>query len=252
MGILTWPSSAGAAVIRACQQRAGTAAPSEFLTVHISSAGSGAEVLTVLASLTGDARPEARTLESAVGVAPASASYASHTHLDAVEVLAGCPNGGLERCHTPPRGTVPRSSRVSGSDVLTGVLPTTAAQALIDVVGQRSPAGGVGILLIDILGGAIAEVGTADSAFPWRDASSILQWYVTTDASPAVDSAARQWVAAGHTAVGAASQGGYVNYIEPERDISTYYGPNYDRLRRVRSQYDPDGTFDSPWSVPRG
>jgi hypothetical protein len=40
--------------------------------------------------------------------------------------------------------------------------------------------------------------------------------------------------------------------IEPGRDVSTNYGPNYDRLRRVRSQYDPNGLFDSPWSVPRG
>jgi FAD/FMN-containing dehydrogenase len=251
IGFLTWPSSAGAAVIRACQQRAATAARSEFLTVHLSAARSGVEVFTVLASLTGDARPEARDLEGAVGVAPASASYDSHSHLDAVQVLAGCPPGGLDQCHTPPRGIVPRTPRVSGSDVLTGVLPTDTAEALIDVV-HRNPAGAVGILLIDILGGAISEVGPAASAFPWRDASSILQWYVTTDASPAVDNAAHRWVAAGHTALGEASQGGYVNYIEPDRDISTYYGPNYDRLRGVRSQYDPDGTFDSPWSVPRG
>jgi FAD/FMN-containing dehydrogenase len=252
MGILTWPTSAGAAVIRAGQQRTAVAEPSEYVGVHLSAVGSGAQVLTVLTSLTGDAEPEARRLETAVGVAPASETYASHAHLDGVAVLAGCPDGGLDRCHTPPRGSIQRQSRVSGSDVLTGVLPTATAQALVDVVGEFGRGGGIGYLLIDGLGGAVAEAGVEDSAFPWRDSSSILQWYVTTNGSPAADTTARQWVDAGHAALGDASQGGYVNYIEPDRDISTYYGHNYDRLRKVRSQYDPDGLFDSPWSVPRG
>ncbi len=251
LGILTWPTSAGAAVIRACQQRAETAAPSEYLGVHVRAVASGAEVLTVVISLTGDARPEATTLEGAVGVSPASASYASHPHLDGVEVLAGCPDSGVDRCHTPPRGVLERHSRVSGSDVLAGVLPTSAAQALVDVVDQYGRAGGVGTLLIDVLGGAVGDIGVADSAFPWRDASAIVQWYVATDSSRSSNDPARRWVTAGHAALGRASQGGYVNYIEPQRDISTYYGPNYDRLRRVRSRYDPNGVFDSPWTVPR-
>jgi hypothetical protein len=86
------------------------------------------------------------------------------------------------------------------------------------------------------LDGALASVAPAATAFPWRRQSALVQWYVETsgDASAATGrlNAARQ-------AVQPYSVGGYVNYIEANRQPSRYFGPNLARLSAARQKYDP-------------
>lgn len=92
--------------------------------------------------------------------------------------------------------------------------------------------------------GAAARVGSDETAWGYRDAV----WAQVTagvDPDPANAEAISTWTrnysdAIKPTAMG----GGYVNFHmdEPDR-VKGMYGANYDRLARIKAQYDPDNVF---------
>lgn len=91
-------------------------------------------------------------------------------------------------------------------------------------------------------GAAVKRVGELDTAFPHRNAETML---ITAGAwiDPADDDAAiagtRQWFAALEPFTG-----GYYDNIEFEgQDSAGNYGPAYPRLRRVKAQYDKHNLF---------
>jgi hypothetical protein len=93
-------------------------------------------------------------------------------------------------------------------------------------------------VIVKPLGGAVGDVASGDTAFPWRTESAILEWYVEP-ASNEVASA-NKWVASAHQAVQQYSMGGYVNYLEANTSASRFFGGNLSRLITVRQQYDPN------------
>ena len=97
-------------------------------------------------------------------------------------------------------------------------------------IGQWPPAAEGASVIVDPLGGAIADVAPGDSAFPWRKQSAVLQWYVEPGRNTV--RAATQWLSAAHQAVQQFSVGGYVNYLEPNTSASRYFGSNLSRLTR--------------------
>ena len=95
------------------------------------------------------------------------------------------------------------------------------------------------VLLFDALGGQVATIKTADTAFAHRSAHASVQIYSGSAASsPAV-------VAMQQALAPVVGTGAYVNYLNPaQTDWATaYYGANRARLHRVISKYDPDGVF---------
>lgn len=92
-------------------------------------------------------------------------------------------------------------------------------------------------------GGAVKDYGELDTAFPHRNAETMLVYY-TGWTDPAEDeegkAMCKQWAAAleGHT-------GGYYDNIEWEGDktVAGNYGPNYARLARIKGQYDAGNLF---------
>ena len=46
------------------------------------------------------------------------------------------------------------------------------------------------------------------------------------------------------------SSGAYINYLEPNRAIGNYYGPNLSRLKQIKAQFDPHGFFHTPYTIP--
>jgi len=122
----------------------------------------------------------------------------------------------------------------------------------VGAVRRRSRNAGTGTLLLDPLGGRVADLAHGATAFRWRRAKGIAQWYAGLPSSPSstvVDSA-RGWIRSGHTAMGSNSVGGYVNYLESGRELRSYYGGNWSRLRQVKAAYDPGNFFHSQWSIP--
>ena len=92
-------------------------------------------------------------------------------------------------------------------------------------------------------GGAVKDHGELDTAFPHRNAETMLVYY-TAWTDPAEDeegkAMCKQWAAAleGHT-------GGYYDNIEWEGDksVAGNYGPNYARLAGIKGQYDAGNLF---------
>jgi hypothetical protein len=164
-------------------------------------------------------------IKSAVGLQPSSVTNKTMNRMDLVTYLAGGSSTSA------PRGFV------AGSDVIT-TLNSAAAHAIATAIGQWPASGGRASLLVDPLGGAIADVAPGDSAFPWRTQSAVLQWYVEPVANQV--SAATQWLSSAHQAVQQFSVGGYVNYLEPNGAASRYFGSNLSQLTSVRQKYDPN------------
>ena len=238
------------AVVRGWLARLPAMPRSSWANVHVDAVPGGLDVRIVGLSLTGDGHPEAARLEAEIGRDVTSSSFFTRNHHDAVKLLAGCSTRTDQECHLAPQGELVRETFVAGSDVIA----STAGQldAAVAQVRRRGRNGGTGSLMLDPLGGRIGDVSRGASAFRWRQAKGIAQWYVGLPSSPSTEavSAARSWIRSGHAAMGANSVGAYVNYLEPGRALTDYYGGNWGRLRRVKAAYDPGNFFHSPWSVP--
>ncbi len=93
--------------------------------------------------------------------------------------------------------------------------------------------------------GAAHEVGASDHPWAYRD-TRWAQVMVGVDTDPASAPALRDWTVGYWEALHPYSAGGaYVNFMMDEGDArvrATYKG-NYDRLARVKAQYDPDNVF---------
>jgi FAD/FMN-containing dehydrogenase len=94
------------------------------------------------------------------------------------------------------------------------------------------------------LSGAPARVGNDETAWGYRDA----RWSQVTagvDPDPANAAAISEWAKAYSDAIRPyAMQGGYSNFEMdvPDR-VRGMYGGNYDRLARIKAQYDPENVF---------
>ena len=103
----------------------------------------------------------------------------------------------------------------------------------------------------DPLGGAVSDPKVGDTAFRWRNAHTSVQWYVGLGSTSAGNlHRAATWVNRCHSAASQNSVGGYVNYLEPGRELRSYYGGNYDRLVALNKQYDPKGLLNAAYSLP--
>jgi FAD/FMN-containing dehydrogenase len=165
----------------------------------------------------------ASAITSAVGMQPTGTDNHTFNYLDLVRYLA------VGNLNPSPLGYV------GGSDVFTTITPA-AAQGIASAVDAFPRGAGRMLAIMHALDGALASVAPGATAFPWRQQSSLVQWYVETSGDP---SAATNWLNTAHQAVRPYSVGGYVNYIEANQPPSRYFGPNLSRLSAVRQKYDP-------------
>jgi FAD/FMN-containing dehydrogenase len=93
--------------------------------------------------------------------------------------------------------------------------------------------------------GAAHDVGSTDTAFSYRDA----RWaevIFAVDPDPASADTIRDWCVGYWDATHPHSAGGaYVNFMmeEGQERVQATYRENYDRLARVKAQYDPENVF---------
>jgi hypothetical protein len=102
------------------------------------------------------------------------------------------------------------------------------------------------------LNGAAARVGAGDTAYRHRDAfwSQVI---VGVDPDPGKAGILREWTIAYYDALHPYSTGAaYVNFMMDEGAdrVRATYGANYDRLARIKRQYDPDNFFRVNQNVP--
>jgi FAD/FMN-containing dehydrogenase len=110
--------------------------------------------------------------------------------------------------------------------------------------GQRLPSMHSTVHLYPI-DGAAHDVGSADTAFSYRDAGWA-EVIFGVDPDPANAGAIREWCVGYWDATHPYSAGGaYVNFMmdEGQERVRATYRENYDRLARAKAQYDPDNIF---------
>jgi FAD/FMN-containing dehydrogenase len=171
----------------------------------------------------GSGSKAAAAITSAVGIQPAGTDSQTFDYLGLVRYLA------VNNLNPSPIGYV------GGSDVFP-TINAGAAQGIASAVEAFPRGAGRMLAIMHALDGALASVAPGATAFPWRQQSALVQWYVETSGDPA---AATNWLNTAHQAVRPYSVGGYVNYLEANQAASRYFGSNLSRLSAVRQKYDP-------------
>ncbi len=194
--------------------------------------GSGSAGCTiVLATPPGDGPSRAGDLSAAIGVQPVSNRSRTLNRMDFIHYFEGGADAAKPRAF------------VAGSDIV-GEMTRAAAESIVAATSAWPQAAGSATTVIESLSGAVSDVDSDATAFPWRRQAACIQWYAETPSPATVDSA-NQWLASAHEAVQANSVGGYVNYVEPDTVASRYFGGNLVRLTAIRQKYDPEGLMYS-------
>jgi len=197
--------------------------------------GSGSGGCTiVLATPQSDGPSRARDLIAAIGVKPVTNRSPTLNRMDFVRYF----ESGADA--TRPRAFV------AGSDIV-GEMTPAAAESIVAATSELPQSAGAASTIIESLSGAVGDVDSGDTAFPWRRHAASVQWYAETPSPVSVD-AANEWLARAHEAVQANSVGGYVNYVEPDTPAARYFGGNLARLNAIRQRHDPDGLMYSGMS----
>jgi FAD/FMN-containing dehydrogenase len=168
---------------------------------------------------------------------PGTPLIQSLPYLTAVEQLAGpaIPNGNLRFKNSSAMADEP--------------LPAAAITTLVDRLGAAPfDSDLVGFFP---LGGTIAAIDPAATAFPHRGAHFDMQYQAYWWDDSAAE-ASLAWVRDLRAAMAPYTAGAYVNYIDADLSDweSAYYGTNLSRLKQVKGDYDPGDVFNSPQTVP--
>ncbi|BDB40760.1 oxidoreductase [Mycobacterium kiyosense] len=216
--------TAGAQVLTGWQSWLAGADRNTWGLVDLSVNGSQGACHVLATCPAGSGAAVADAIKSAVGVAPTATEHKTLSRMELVTYLAGGSSTSSPRAF------------VAGSDVI-GTMNSAAAQAIVGAIGKWPPEGGRASVIVDTLSGAVGDVDSAGTAFPWRQSAAVAQWYVETGSGST--STASTWVATAHQTVKQYSVGGYVNYLEANTSASRYFGSNLARLTSVRQQLDP-------------
>ena len=117
------------------------------------------------------------------------------------------------------------------------------SQGLVDDLVDSYIADPRAAIFTHTCGGAVADHGETDTAFPHRDTETMLVFF-TGWMDPEQDAEGKAMCKQWHAALEHHSLGYYDN-IEQEGDarVARNFGPNYDRLRAIKAQYDPGNQF---------
>ena len=163
-----------------------------------------------------------------------------------MDTLATIPVDRLSELHMDPPQPVP----FAGDGMLLSELPAGAVDALVDIAGAGS---GSPLLSVEVrhLGGALANASASSGALSSIDAGFVL--YAVGAAMDAEMKAAVQAYAANvQDALAAWSAGrSYMNFAERRADPGDLFDAGtYERLRRVKAEYDPDEVIRGNHSIP--
>jgi FAD/FMN-containing dehydrogenase len=187
-----------------------------------------------------DVRHELDGLVTRVGVDPVSATLEHLPYRQAKRWLAEHDEGSTAK---PEPGHL-----YAKSEFFPAPLPARTIAALVMHIGDHRIAGQARELDFTPLGGAYNRVPADATAFVHRAERFLLKHEVVVAAEqshaltpPARDWLRRSWALAHPSAAG----GAYSNFPDADLDAwdRAYHGANLDRLRRVKTLYDPHHTF---------
>jgi FAD/FMN-containing dehydrogenase len=193
-----------------------------------------------------DLAPLLDSLERAAG-RPSRRIVLARSYLDAMRYFAGCESESMSTCQARTRGADWDREVFAASSRMVEA-PVAAPAKVADVADGRPDLH----VIIDGLGGAVAEVGATATAFPHRAAVASVQLYLkTTVAGHAA--AAKEVSAVRDALTPVLGNNAYVNYIDATMPdwATAYYGDNLARLRTVARHYDPNSVFTFAQAVNR-
>jgi FAD/FMN-containing dehydrogenase len=140
----------------------------------------------------------------------------------------------------------------SSSVYMFELLPSDAIATLSENL-RRAPGSppDMNFVQFDNMGGAVGDVSPEATAFVHRRALANLHFY-SSWSDDAEEPAHVQWIDAFRKAMLPWASGAYVNYIDANIPDwpDQYYGSNFERLRRVKTDWDPANVFHFPQSIP--
>ena len=259
-----WPWSSAAALIDAWQQWAPNG-PDELTSGLTLSAGDTLEEApsaVVDGQVLGDQADTERLvgrLESMVGTKPLHVpEITTMPYHAAVMRSAGCAESTVSACHVAgvtPDGMISRYEyRLTKSQLVNRPLSQAGLDSVIaELLAERVPGYGRDIEFAS-LGGAYNRVAPDATAFFHRDCLFDIKYATNIDmtATASVKESGTRWIERIAAAMLPWTSGqSYQNYIDPSLANwrEAYYGPNYERLQKVKQRYDPDRFFHFPQAV---
>ncbi|GKQ36933.1 FAD-binding oxidoreductase [Streptomyces sp. A012304] len=256
-GLLSWPWSRAAAVVKAWQEW-GPSQPDEIWSaLHLANSPGGTPRISVSAFCVGtygQLQNAVDRLADRVGAPASSVSLRRRSYEEAMEVYAGCSSFATDaQCHLPgstpgrsPQGKLRRETYAARSDFFDRSLSAAGIQTLLKQM--TTVRGGSGSIALTALGGAVNRVSPTATAFVHRR-SRMLAQYLTSWSAGTTGTAAQSWLGSAHTAMRPyASGAAYQNYADPTLTNwrKAYYGDALPRLTQLKKQYDPRGFFTYP------
>ena len=172
------------------------------------------------------------------------------TYADAMLFEAGC--GGVKTTACVKAALAPPLRQAFTATSLVLQAPLTEVDAAVSAARRAATVKGLveGGLSFDALGGAVADVAPAASAFPWRTALATVQVTATwqTGRAKEFDAYVRGVRTQLAPHLGPAAYSNYADAAITDY-TSAYWGANYPRLQQLKRELDPQDVFSWPQSV---
>jgi hypothetical protein len=192
-------------------------------------------------------------LESMVGTEPSSeAEIVTMPYHEAAMYRAGCPESTVSACHVAgvtPDGMLSRYEyRLTKSQLFNRPMPQAGLDSIIgELLAERVPGYGRDVEFAS-LGGAYNRVAPDATAFFHRDCLFDIKYATNIEmtAAASVKESGTRWIERITAAMLPWASGrSYQNYTDPSLANwrEAYYGRNYERLQKVKEQYDPGRFF---------
>lgn len=212
-------------------------------------------------------KPLLAELVSAIGVAPTHAELSTTPFVTALGD-AYCKGLRPQECRDAEvsrEGKLPRLAFDAKSDVAFQPWPDAGFATLIEWMEKRqrdsvltpaprfSDTNDIGKVLIEACDGAVNELAPDATAFVHRGTTRFVSQYQARWRPGGPEDANLDWANGLYAAVAPYRSGmAYQDYIDPRLSDweHAYYGANFARLRRVKSEYDPDDFFRFARSIP--
>jgi FAD/FMN-containing dehydrogenase len=257
---LTWPPARAAALIAAWQGWAPVGPDELYASLKLTAAGEVDQPASVdvYGALLGTQSDASELLDELVVRAGSDPIWMWAEQLSFAETRrfwAELPVGQDGAGHGAHAAAAQSPFLFARSEFFRRQLPSEAAAALVESFLQGRASGESRELDFMPWGGAYNRVPADATAFVHRDERFQLKHAVVVDpqASTGAKQAAHRWVTRSWASVHPWGSGRvFQNFPDPELEdwAGAYYGPNYQRLVRVKAHYDPAGFFHPPQALP--
>jgi FAD/FMN-containing dehydrogenase len=258
---LAWPIAHAAAVAEAWLAWAPSGPDELDATLRMTASGDGesppvVEVVGAVTDSEADALGLLDELTAQAGAEPASGTQLRLPYREAKRYLSELGTEGGQDEESASDQPPPEGHLFTKSEFFRRPIPTETVAALVENLAWRPAPGRSLEVTFTPWGGAYNRVPADATAFVHRNELFLVQHLIVIDpdASTAEIGAARDWLRRSWELVHPWGSGGvYPNFPDPDLQdwARAYYGENYQRLLRVKANYDPKDFFSFHQSLAR-